>query len=140
LLARQHQQFGVGGEQFADGILKLVTGLDAGADQFGPMPGDAFDAAAALVDKGQGPTGMAGVLGVGAMAGGFATSGGGLGERARQQVFGEGEAAQEFKLALAEAGGLGAFGSGEGREGGSHLEAIMLQEKQNRKDLFGTRK
>ncbi|MEK7406376.1 MAG: hypothetical protein AAB225_14840 [Acidobacteriota bacterium] len=43
LLAPEHQQFGVGGEDFPEGILKLAAGLNQPLDFLGPSGGDSFD-------------------------------------------------------------------------------------------------
>jgi hypothetical protein len=93
LLTSQHQQFGIGSEQFADSILKLVTGLNASPDLLGPLFGDSLYAAPALVDEGQSPTGVPGIIGIGAMATGLAAASGGLSQGTGEQVFREREAA-----------------------------------------------
>ena len=75
-----------------------LTGMSVG-----PLLGDACDAVFAGRHKGQRPSDVAGVLRIGAMAGGPATAGMGWGEGAGQQVVRDGEAAQELELALAKA-------------------------------------
>ena len=84
--------------------------------------------------KGQRPGEVAGILGVGTMTAWPAATGMSLGEGTGQEVVGDGKAAQEVELALAEARGLGAFGFAV------HLVAIMLQTKRKSKTLFGVRK
>jgi hypothetical protein len=110
LLTRQDEQLGVGSEHFAHCVLKLTPGAYPRGNAFGPLLGDAFDAVFASGHKGQRPSDVAGILGIGAMASGSATAGVGLGERTREQVVGDREMAQELELALAEARGLGTFG------------------------------
>jgi hypothetical protein len=73
---------------------------------------------------------MARVFGTGAMAGGFAAAQEAEGERAGQQIVGDAEAAEEFELALAEAGGLRTF------RGTVHLMVTIPLEIQKRKRLF----
>jgi hypothetical protein len=68
------------------------------------------------------------------MAGGFTTAGIADGQRAREQILGEWELAEERKLALAEPGSLGAFGFE------FHLEVIILQETAKEQAKLRTRK
>jgi hypothetical protein len=100
LLARQNEQLGVGREHLSHGVLKLTSGAHPRGDVLGPFFGDAFDAVFACRHEGQGPSDVAGIFRGGAMAGGSATAGMGLGERPRQQVARYGEAVQELELAL----------------------------------------
>jgi len=65
---------------------------------------------------------VAGVLGIGTVTARLSTAGVGFGQGAWEKVLREGETAQYLKLALAEAGGIGALGVA------IHLAAIMLQE------------
>jgi hypothetical protein len=57
------------------------------------------------------------------MAGGFTAAGIANGQRAREQILGEWELAEQRKLALAEPGSLGTSGFE------FHLEVIILQEQ-----------
>jgi hypothetical protein len=70
-----------------------------------------------------------------AMAGELATAQMTEGKRTGQQIGRDGMAAEEFKLALADAGRLGAFGIGA-----THLIVILQQDKQKSKRMFGMRK
>ena len=109
LFSRQDQQLGVGGEYLAHRVLKLASGAHPGGDAFDPLLGDALDAVLAAGHKGQRPSHVTGVVGVGAMTGRSATAAMGLGERAGQKVRRDREAAQEIELALADSRGLGAL-------------------------------
>jgi hypothetical protein len=57
------------------------------------------------------------------MAGGFTAAGIADGQRAREQILGKWEFAEQRKLALAEPGSLGTFGCE------FHIEVIILQEQ-----------
>jgi len=109
LLAPEHEQFGVGGEDLPEGVLKLAAGLDAALDLLGPGGRDSFDALLAAGHKGQEPDGVALLLST--VASGLAAAAVGQAERAGQQIIREVEPADQFKLALAEARGLGPLGS-----------------------------
>ena len=132
LFAPQHQQLGVGGEDLAQSVLKGAAGFDAPADVVHPIFGNAFDPFLAGGHEGQRPSGVP--LALGAMAGGFTAAGMADGERARKQILGKLELAEQRKFALAEPGSLGTLGLE------FHLEVILLQEVAQTKPNSRTRK
>jgi hypothetical protein len=132
LLAPEHEQLGVGGENFPEGVLKLAPGLDAPLDLLDPRGGDALDPLLAVAHEGKEPDGVAWFLS--AVASGLAAAPVGERKGARQEILREVEPADELELALAEAGGLGASGFG------LHLYGIIHSENQECKHLFRTAK
>ncbi|HUJ81051.1 MAG TPA: hypothetical protein VLW83_04165 [Candidatus Acidoferrales bacterium] len=119
-MARQNEQFGVGGEDLPHRILKLMTGLYASPHLVDPFFGETFDAALAVRHKGESPSLMAWALG--AVTRGLPATGTADGEGTREHIGGHGDAAEQIELALPPAGGLGAFGVS------NHLVVIILQE------------
>jgi len=107
-LAPEHEQLGVGGVNFPEGVLKLVPGLDAPLDLLDPPGGDALDPLLAAAHEGKEPDGVAWLLS--AVASGLAAAPVGERKGARQEILREVESADELELALAEAGGPGASG------------------------------
>jgi len=132
LLAPQHQQLGIGREDLAQSVLKGAAGFDTPADVVHPRFGDAFDTTLPLRHEGEKPDGMA--LAGSAMASGLAAAAVSEGERAGQQVLGEGKLAEAGELTLAETCGLWAFGAD------IHLKAIMHTEVGSSQGFLRTRK
>src|SRR5208283_83677 len=82
--------------------------VDQTSNLLDPFVGDAFHVFLAPGHKGERPNGVSLLVG-GTVASGPTATAVGERKRAGQQVGGNGEAAQEIELALAESGGLGAF-------------------------------
>ena len=77
---------------------------------------------------------MAGVVGVSTVAGGLTATDVADRQGSRQQIVGNGKAAEKVKFALAEASGLGASGIT------AHLMVMIPLERQKYKQMFGMRK
>ena len=105
----QHEQLGVGGQHFADGVLKLTSGLHAAPHLLDPFLGDVLDLFFSLDHKGQRPDRMAAVLRT--MTGRLAAAEMSEGEGARESILGDMETAHQLKLALAEPRSERALGS-----------------------------
>jgi hypothetical protein len=68
------------------------------------------------------------------MAGGLATAAVSKGERSGKEIGRDGEAAEEFELALAETSGLRTFGRN------SHMSVIIHAEEESQALIWGMRK
>jgi hypothetical protein len=132
LFAPENQQLGIGRKDLAQSVLKGAAGFDTPADVVYPLFGDSFDTPLPLRHESEKPDGMA--IARSAMASGLAASAVGEGERAGQQVLGEGELTETTELPLPEAGGLGTF------RADVHLKAIMHSETSISQAFFRTRK
>jgi hypothetical protein len=135
LLARQNEQFGVGGEDLPHRILKLMTGVYASPYFVDPFFRETFDATFALGHKGEGPSLMA--LALGAVTRGLPATSAADGQGTGEQIGGHGDAAEQIELALSPACGLGALGA---LGIGGHLVVIILQENDEIKQKCWTRK
>ena len=108
LLPCQHQEFGVGGENLAHGILILATGLDALANFLDQCVGNMLLPFFSVRHKAEVPGGM--TVAGSTVAGWVAAADLHLKQRAGQEIFRNLEAAEEFQLALPQADSLRAFG------------------------------
>src|SRR5208337_1523858 len=63
LLARQHQELGVGGQYFPHRILEFTSGFHTAADVLDPFAGNVLHLLLAAHHEGEGPDGMAWALG-----------------------------------------------------------------------------
>jgi hypothetical protein len=133
LLPPQGQQLRVGGEDLSYGLFKLPAGLDQALHFLHPLVGNALHALLASGHEGERPNGVA-LLVPSAMAGGLTTAAVCERKRTREQIGGDGEAAEEFELALAESSGLGAFG------GDLYMSVITHTEQTKSNDYLGMRK
>lgn len=79
--APEHEQFGVGGEEFPEGVPELAAGLDPALDLLDPGGRDSLDALFAVAHKGREPNRVAFLWS--AVAGRLATAA--VGEGAGQQ-------------------------------------------------------
>jgi hypothetical protein len=132
LFAPQHQQLSIGGEDLAHSVLKLAAGVDTPPDIVHPLVGNPFDATLTLRHEGEKPDGMTFTRRT--MASWLAATAVSEGQRAGQQILGQGELAEASELALTEAGGFWAFRSD------IHLNAIMHTETSASQDFLRTRK
>lgn len=96
----QDQPLRVGREHFADGVLKLATGLYPPLHVLHPIFGDVLDVFLASNQEGERPDGMTGIPWLGAVTGRLATAQVAEAERTRQQIVWDGEATQEWELPL----------------------------------------
>ena len=108
LLASQHQQFGVDGEQFGGDIFELSPGLNAWTNSVEPIDGNSFDSLFAGGHKGKGGEGM--TIAVGAVTRRLSAAAKGNDERAWKSIVGQMEASQQKAGASAEAGSFRAVG------------------------------
>ena len=108
LLAPQHQQLGVGGQDLTQSVLKLAASVNAPADVIHPLFGNPFDPFPSRSQEGQRPSGVS--LARGAMPGGLSTTGIADGERTGKQILRQMELANQCQPALPESGGLRTFG------------------------------
>jgi hypothetical protein len=99
----------VGGEDLGHGLFKLPASVDPTLNFLNPFLGDTLDALLAPGHEGERPNRVS-LLIRGTVAGRLTTTAVSEGKRTGQQVRGDGEAAEEFELALAESGGGRAFG------------------------------
>ena len=99
LLTGQHQQLRVGSQHFAHGILKFTARLDLLLNLLDPFFGDALGLSFPAGHKHQGPRRMA--FAFDAVASGFATAGVVEDQGTGEEVVGDWELAQKFKLTLA---------------------------------------
>ncbi len=120
LLAGQNQEFRVGREHFANGVLKLPSGAHPAADLLGPLRGDALHVSLPIDRVGQGPSQVS--FTVSTTTGGLSAARITPREGPRQLIVKEREMANEFKLALTQAGSL------RGSWLFIHLGAILLQD------------
>ena len=132
LFAPQHQQLSIGSEDLAQSVLKLAAGVDTPPDIVHPVVRNPFDATLPLRHEGEKPDGMA--LARGAVACRLAAAAVREGERAWQEILGEGKLAQAGELTLPEAGSFRAFGAD------IHLEVIIHTEQRTSQDFLRTRK
>jgi len=105
----QGKQLGVRGEDLGHGFFKLASRLHQPLNFLDPCIGDLLDALLAPGHESERPNGIP-LLVLRAMASGLATAAVSERKRTEEQVGGDGEAAPEFELALAESGGLGTSG------------------------------
>jgi len=87
LLASQHEELGIGGQNFPYRILEFTPGFDAPADVLDPVLGNVLDMLFAPHHESERPDRMAGA--VGTMAGGLAATQRGLGQGAGEQIVGK---------------------------------------------------
>jgi hypothetical protein len=137
LFAGQDQKLSVGGEDFADRILKLAAGVDSPLHLLDPLVRNVLGAFLAVDHEGQRPDGVAGVFGLGAVTGGFPATEVALRKRTGEQIVGDWEGAEELGLALAEVSGLRAAGLGVGAV---HLMVSIPLDIQKASEMFGMRK
>jgi hypothetical protein len=124
---------GIGGQDLGHGFFKLTASLDPALNFLDPLGGDALHAFLASGHEGERPNGVALRI-VSAMAGGLTTAAVSERKRTREQIRGDGEAAEKFELALAESSGLGAFG------GDLHMSVMIHTELAKSSDHLGMRK
>ena len=129
----QGQQSRVGGENLGHGRFKLLTRVDQTLNLLDPFVGDAFHVFLAPGHEGERPNGVPLLVG-GTVASGPTATAVGERERTGQQVGGNGEAAKEIELALAESSGLRAFRSN------FYMSVIIHTAKATSKGLSGMRK
>jgi len=123
----------VRGEDLADGVLKLAARLHQALNFLNPFVGDVLHPLPAAGHEGERPNGVP-LLVLGAMASGPATAAVSKGERSGKQIGRDGEAAEEFELALAETSGLRTLGRN------SHMSAIIPAEEESQALFWGMRK
>ena len=109
LLPPQGQQSCVGGEDLGHSLFELPARLHQPLNLLDPFMGDALDALLTPGHKGERPDGVP-LLVLRAMAGGLTTAAVSERKRTGKQIGRDGEAAEEFELALAETSSLGTFG------------------------------
>ena len=105
----QGQQLRVGGEDLGHGLFKFPACIDEALNFLDSFLRDALDVLLAPGHERERPNGVS-LLVLGAVASRLTTTAMSERERTGQQVGRDGEAAEEFELALAESGGLGASG------------------------------
>jgi len=133
LLSPQRQQLGVGGEDLGHGLFKLATRLHQALNFLHPFIGDVLDALLTPDHESERPNRVA-LLVLGAMASGLATAAVSEREGTREQVGGNGEATEEFELALAETSSLGTFRCN------LHMHVIIHAEHESQALFSGMRK
>jgi hypothetical protein len=106
LLAAQHKQLCVDGEQLSNCVFARAAGLDGRADGLDPVGGDGLDALLATGHKRERTQRMAGA--VGAVAGWLAATSIREHERTRESIGGNAEVCQQLAFAAFQAGSLGA--------------------------------
>jgi hypothetical protein len=119
-LARQHEQFGIGGEHVAQGIVERASGVDAAADIIDEFVGNVQNAFVFIGHVGERPGRMS--LAVGAVAGGFAAADKVLREGTGEEIVREGETPERIGFAFPPARSVGTFGLA------SHLTVIILKD------------
>ena len=100
LRASQHQELGIGGQNFPYRILEFGPGFDAPADVLDPILGNVLHVLLAIHHESERPDGMAGALG--AVAGGLAAADMRLGKGAGKEIVRKLKPTHQFELALAE--------------------------------------
>ena len=133
LLPPQRQQLGVGGEDLGHGFLELPPGLDPALNFLDPFGGDTFHPLLACHHEGERPHGVS-LLVEGAVASGLATTTMSQRQRTGEKVGGNGEATKKIEFALAESGGLRAFG------GDLHMSVLIHTETPKSSPCVGMRK
>jgi len=108
VLPPQRQQLSVGGEDLGHRLLKLVARLHPALNFLNPGVRDVLYPFLAAHPESEGPNGVT-LLVLSAMATGLATAAVSEGKRTGKQVGRDGEAAEEFELALTETSGLWAL-------------------------------
>jgi uncharacterized protein YejL (UPF0352 family) len=133
LLSPQRQQLSVGGEDLRYRLFKLPALLHQALNFPDPFVGDVLHPFLAADHESEGPEGVT-LFVLGAMATGLATAAVSEGKRTRKQVGGDGEAVEEFILALAETSGLGTFRCD------LHMHVIIHAERESQALFSGMRK
>jgi hypothetical protein len=133
LLPPQGEQLGVGGEDLGYSFFKLASPLHQPLNFLDPFVGDVLHPLLAAGHEGERPNGVP-LLVLRAMAGGLATAAVSKRERSGEQIGRDGEAAEEFELALAETSGLRTFGCN------LHMSVIIHAEQESQALFSGMRK
>jgi len=99
----------ISGEDLGDGLFKLPARFHQALNFLDPFVGDVLHPLLAAGHEGERPNGVPPFV-LRAMAGGLAAKAVSQGERSGKKIGRDGEAAEEFELALAETSGLRTFG------------------------------
>jgi len=99
----------ISGEDLGDGLFKLPARFHQASNFLDPLVGDVLHPLLAAGHEGERPNGVPPFV-LRAMAGGLAAKAVSQGERSGKKIGRDGEAAEEFELALAETSGFGTFG------------------------------
>jgi len=105
LLASQHQELGIGGQNFPHRVLKFPPRLDVTADVLDPVLGNMLDVLLAVHHKCERPEGVS-LLVLDAVAGGLAAAQMRKREGTGEQIVGKLETPHQLELALAESRSL----------------------------------
>jgi len=127
LLAGEHKQLSVDGEQLGDGVLEATAGLDSGADRVDPLSGNGFYVLLAVDHESECVKRMSGSLG--AMAAWFSAPPMGQHQGTGESVGRNAEALQEPPFAAFQGGSLGPHR----RVRSAHLIVILQSELQQNK-------
>jgi hypothetical protein len=130
LIAAQHKQLRVDGEQLSDCVFARAAGLHGWANGLNPVGGDRFDALFAADHERERTQRVASA--VGAMAGWLAATSIREHERTRESIGGNAKAREQLALAAFQAGGVGASRLVRLR----HLIVILLSDRSQDNTCF----
>jgi hypothetical protein len=123
-LAREHQQFGIDGQQFSGGLFEFPPGLNAWTNGVEPLGRNGFDSLLASSHEGEGGERM--TIAVSAVARRLSAAAMRNHERAWKSIVRQMEASQQEAGTAAESGSFGPTGC---RNAGHYLMVIIQSDK-----------